>query len=131
MATSTGQRILVVDDEPLVCDSVRRMLAIDGHQVEMATTGEAALALVNRDKFDLIIADYELPRMNGDKLGATIKAVYPSLPVALITAYAESLQLGAQLVGVDLVISKPLDLQVLRQAVSKLVAGKGCSDANG
>jgi len=87
-----GRRILVVDDEPLVCDSIRRMLAVDGYQVETATSGEAALALLGKDKFDVIITDYELPLMNGDELAAAIKALDPNLPIALITAYAESLQ---------------------------------------
>lgn len=112
---------MVVDDEPLVCDSIRRMLAIDGHQVEMATSGEAALALFGKNKFALILTDYELPLMNGDKLAVAIKALDPNQPIALITAYAESLQsAGALLAGVDLVIGKPFDLQELRQAVTKL-----------
>src|SRR6516165_457713 len=90
MATSKGLRILVVDDEPLVCDSVRRMLAIDDHRVEMATSAEAAFALSEKEIFDLVITDYKLPVMNGDKLAAAIKARQPNLPIALITAYAES-----------------------------------------
>jgi CheY-like chemotaxis protein len=128
MATegNAGRRILVVDDEPLVCDSIRRMLAVDGHQVETATSGEAALALFGKDTFALIITDYELPLMNGDKLAVAIKALAPNLPIALITAYAESLQsAGALLAGVDLVISKPFDLQELRQAVTNLLAKQG------
>ena len=121
MATSTGQRILVVDDEPLVCDSIRRMLAIDGHRVEMATSAEAAFALSEKEIFDLVITDYKLPVMNGDKLAAAIKARQPNLPIALITAYAESLQsAGAPLPGVDAVISKPFDLHALRETVARL-----------
>lgn len=130
MATSgkAGWRILVVDDEPLVCDSIRRMLALDGHQVEMASNGEAALALFGKGRFGLIITDYELPLMNGDELAVAIKALDPNQPIALITAYAEALQsTGAALAGVDLVISKPFDLQELRQAVNRLLTSKGSS----
>ena len=127
MATSsiTTQRILVVDDEPLVCESIRRMLAVDGHQVETATSGEAALALFGKDRFDLIIVDYELPLMNGDKVAVAIKALDPNQPIVLITAYAEALQSAATpLPDVDLVISKPFDSQELRQAVTRLLTNK-------
>jgi DNA-binding NarL/FixJ family response regulator len=51
----SARRILVVDDDPLVCDSIRRMLAVDGHVVETASSGEAALELFQKAKFDLII----------------------------------------------------------------------------
>lgn len=123
METSSiaGLRILVVDDEPLVCDSIRRMLAVDGHQTEMTTSGEAALALYEDHKFDLVIADYELPTMKGNELAAAIKALDPNQPIALMTAYAESLQSsGTSLAGVDLVISKPFDFKDLRHAVGRL-----------
>jgi CheY-like chemotaxis protein len=124
MATSGGltRRILVVDDEPLVCDSVRRMLAVDGHQVETVATGEAALTLFQKDSFDLIIVDYEMPGMNGDELAAAIKALNPNQPILMITAYPETLaSSGNPLVGVELLLSKPFDLQELRDAVSKLL----------
>jgi CheY-like chemotaxis protein len=58
-------RILVVDDDPVVCDAVRRMLAFDGHQVEVATSGEQALALFEVGKFDLILTDHEMGRKTG------------------------------------------------------------------
>ena len=127
MATSglTTGRILVVDDEPMVCDSIRRMLVVEGHQVETAASGEAALALFGKNRFDLVIVDYELPLMNGDKVAVAIKALDPNQPIALITAYAEALQSAATpLPGVDLVISKPFDSQELRQAVTRLLTNK-------
>ena len=116
---------MVVDDEPMVCDSIRRMLVVEGHQVETAASGEAALALFGKNRFDLVIVDYELPLMNGDKVAVAIKALDPNQPIALITAYAEALQSAATpLPGVDLVISKPFDLQELRQAVTRLLTNK-------
>ena len=121
----TSQRILVVDDEPMVCDSVRMMLVGDGHEVETAGSGEAALAIFEERRFDLVIVDYELPLMNGDKVAVAIKALDPNQPIVLITAYAEALQSAATpLPGVDLVISKPFDSQELRQAVIRLLTDK-------
>ena len=55
-----AQRILVVDDEPFVCESVKLMLAHDGHAVETAGGGREALAKYAPDRFDLVITDYNM-----------------------------------------------------------------------
>jgi len=93
------KRILVVDDEPVVCDSVRRMLAAEGHAVETALSGKAALDLFQKGRFDLIMADYEMPGMNGDELAATIKALDRKQPVAMITAYPDWLHRASRWSG--------------------------------
>jgi CheY-like chemotaxis protein len=120
------KKILVVDDEPFVCDAVKMMLVFDGHDVQTANSGKEALALLDKEKFDLIITDFAMPIMKGDELAATIKARTPGQPVIMITAYAEMLQSsGNPLTGVDEVISKPFLLENLREALAKVVAGKG------
>src|SRR6266851_680654 len=102
------RRILVVDDEPLVCAAVKMMLAFDGHVVETASNGKEALERFEKGKFDLIITDFKMPNMQGDELAAAIKARDPKQPVVMITAYAEMLQAsGNRLTGVDFLISKP------------------------
>jgi len=115
------RRILVVDDEPLVCDAVRMMLEFDGHVVETARSPKDALAMLDKGKFDLVITDFEMPVMKGDELAAAIKARDPKQPVILITAYAEMLQAsGNPLKGIDLMISKPFLLKNLREAIAKV-----------
>ena len=59
------RRVLVVDDDPLVADSIRRMLQFDGHQVQIAGSAAEALQLFSAHSFDLVLLDYEMPRMNG------------------------------------------------------------------
>ncbi len=114
------RRILVVDDEPLVCDAVKMMLNFDGHVVETVGSAKEALALLERSKFDLVITDFQMPGMRGDELAAAIKARDPKHPVVMITAYAEMLQAsGNPLTGVDFVISKPFLLENLREAIAK------------
>jgi CheY-like chemotaxis protein len=116
-----SRRILVVDDEPLVCDAVKLMLDFDGHVVESAANGMEALAMLEKGKFDLVITDFEMPVMKGDALAAAIKARDPKQPVVLITAYAEVLKASANpLAGVDFLISKPFLLQNLREAIAKV-----------
>jgi CheY-like chemotaxis protein len=114
------RRILVVDDEPYVCDAVRMMLAFDGHQVETASCGKDALALFGKGKYDVVITDYAMPAMKGDELAASIKALSPGQPVVLITAYAEMLRSSENpLKGVDFIVSKPFLLENLREAIEK------------
>jgi|SRR5436190_22689988 len=120
-----SKKILVVDDEPFVCDAVKMMLVFDGHDVQTANSGKEALELVNKEKFDLIITDFAMPQMKGDELATLIKARTPGQPVIMITAYAEMLQSsGNPLAGVDEIISKPFLLDDLREALAKVVAGK-------
>ena len=122
------RRILVVDDEPLVCDAVKLMLDFDGHDVATAGSGKEALVKLEQSKFDLVITDYEMPGMKGDELAAAIKTRDTRQPVVMITAYAELLQSsGNPLTGVDWLISKPFLLENLREAIAKVtpVAAKG------
>jgi len=79
------RRVLVVDDDPLVADSIRRMLVFQGYRVETASSGDEALALFSQSGFDLTVLDYEMPRMKGDQLAAAIKNLVPSQPVIMFT----------------------------------------------
>jgi CheY-like chemotaxis protein len=127
------RHILVVDDEPLVCDAVKMMLEFDGHAVETVGTAKEALAILEENKFDLVITDFEMPVMKGDELAAAIKARDPKQPVVMITAYAEMLEAsGNPLSGVDFMISKPFLLENLREAIAKVtpLAARGRAEAN-
>lgn len=124
-AVPAQRRILVVDDEPFVCDAVKMMLTFDGHEVETASNGKEALSMFENGKYDLVITDFAMPNMKGDELAAAIKAKSPDQPVVMITAYAEMLESsGNPLTGVDFVISKPFLLDNLREAITKVTSPK-------
>ena len=119
------RRVLVVDDEPFVCDAVKMMLNFDGHIVETAHNGKDALAMLEKANFDVVITDFSMPVMKGDELAARIKARSPEQPVVMITAYAEVLKSsGNPLKGVDFVISKPFLLENLREAIARVAPPK-------
>ena len=127
------RHILVVDDEPLICDAVKMMLDFDGHLVKTASSGKEALVAFDKEQFDLVITDFEMPAMKGDELAAAIKARAPKQPVVMITAYSEMLQAsGNRLAGVDLVIGKPFLLENLREAIAKVtpVAARSGAETN-
>ena len=117
-------RILVVDDEPAVCDAIKMMLQFDGHEVQTANGSKEALSLLEQGKFDLITVDYAMQGMQGDELAAVIKQRLPHQPIIMISAYAEMLKSsGNPLTGVDFIISKPFLLADLREAVARVSPG--------
>ncbi len=119
-----ARRILVVDDEPAVCDAIKMMLKFDGHEVRTANGSKEALSLLEQDTFDLVTVDYALVGMKGDELAAVIKQRLPHQPIIMITAYAEMLKSASDpLTGVDRIISKPFLLEDLRQAIAGVLAG--------
>jgi CheY-like chemotaxis protein len=112
------KRILVVDDEPLVCLSLKMLLGTEGHRVVTANSAEEAWAILCGGGFDLVIADYAMPRINGDQLAVRIKARWPRQPVILVTVYAEMLaSTPGQAACAEAFISKPFRMDELRQAV--------------
>ncbi len=123
MATqgNTERRVLVVDDEPSVADSISQILALDNYKVEVANSAQEALNAFKKARFDLIIVDYKMPEMKGDKLAATIKSLAPQQPILMITAYGEALRFAGNFpLGVDLIVNKPFALEELRDAVRRL-----------
>ncbi|HWX20724.1 MAG TPA: response regulator [Candidatus Binatia bacterium] len=117
----SGRRVLVVDDDELVCSTLTRILALDGHASEVVSGGSKALAALELGTFDLVITDYEMPNMKGDQLAAEIRARLPTQPIVILTAYREKLKSSGRPVAADLVLGKPFDLLEFRQAINKLL----------
>ena len=117
--------ILVVDDEPLVCETVRMVLQLDGHVVESATSGAQALALFEPGKFDIVITDFFMPAMAGDTLAAEIKVRAPAQRVLMLTAYPEKFQRDRVLTVIDILIGKPFEIGALRDAINTCLSAQG------
>src|SRR6185369_12031338 len=113
----TAQRILVVDDQPFVCESVKMLLAYDGHAVETASGGKEALAKYDPGKFDLVITDYSMEGMKGDQLADAIKHLAPDKPIILLTAFPPEVKPAS----IDLVLTKPFYFDSLRAALSEVL----------
>ena len=123
ITTSAVWRVLLVDDDPLVSDSIRRMLEFDQRQVQSVGSGAEALALSERESFDLVVLDYLMPAMKGDVLARSLKERHPDLPIIMITADAEKMDPSTERpTGVDLVMGKPFRFDALREAVNKVLA---------
>lgn len=117
-----GWKVLIVDNEPEVCDVVKMMLEYEGHSAHTAGNGREALALFEQQSFDLVITDYFMSEMKGDKLAVAIKQLQPHLPVLMLTSHVDLLRTTRNpLEGVDYLISKPLLLEELRSAIAKVL----------
>ncbi len=82
------KRILVVDDEPRISNSLEMILSERNYDVTKASSGKEAIDLINRDEFDLVIADLILPGMTGLELLKNVKKSHPQLPVFIVTTFA-------------------------------------------
>ena len=100
--------ILVVDDEETLRDILYKILTKEGYQVESAENGEEALEKLRDNKYDLMISDIKMPRLNGFELLKLVRKDYPSMGVIMMTAYGDSFTIkDALLLGADEYITKP------------------------
>jgi len=118
--TGKQRHILVVDDEPIVRQTVQMLLEDDGFIVEEAESGPQALAMFEPGKFDMVFTDFCMPEMRGDQLAAAIKQRSPRQAVVMITAFPEKLPCSdVPLGGVDSFICKPFEVDALRTAIDR------------
>jgi DNA-binding NtrC family response regulator len=81
-------RILVVDDEDSMCQYLSILLQKEGYEVQTVNSGAAALKLIESSPVDVVMTDIQMPRMDGIQLLKGIKALDPTTPVIIMTAYA-------------------------------------------
>jgi signal transduction histidine kinase len=110
--------VLVVDDQPSICQLLSSSLRHDSHTVELAADGREGLEKFRAGHFDVVITDRVMPRMNGEQLASKIKAISPHQPVILLTGCMEDIALPEH---VDLLIRKPTSMHDIRQAIHKVV----------
>jgi heterodisulfide reductase subunit A len=114
-------RILVVDDELIVRESLRDTLSEEGFQVEAADSGPRAVEMLAAESFHLMLTDIKMPGMDGVELLKAARAAHPDLSVLMMTAYAtvetavEAMKIGA----LDYLV-KPFDPDVLIPMVVKV-----------
>ncbi len=121
MAMPSNRRILLVDDDPLICKGLKFNLEQAGYQVSTAGSAHTALELAGRIPFDLAILDIGLPDDNGLDLCQNIKQ-QQNLPVIFLTARRRELDeiIGLEIGGDDY-ITKPFSIDVLLAHVRALL----------
>ena len=115
-------RILVVDDEPSIVDSVSTVLRYEGYEVREATTGRRALALVQEESFGLVVLDVMLPDLDGFEVTRRMREDGIEVPVLFLTARGdvEDLVAGLGLGGDDYVIKPFLLAEIVARTKALL-----------
>ena len=81
-------RIICVDDEPVILDSFRKILVLDGYSVDTVETGKEALGLIQNRSYDFLFTDLKMPEMDGVEVTKSVKHLRPDIDVVIITGYA-------------------------------------------
>lgn len=119
----TPVSILVIDDEKDVREIICDTLVEAGHQVRQASDGEAALALLESERFDLLVIDFAMPGMNGADLAAAARKMRPDQKILFVTGYSET-RLIETAAGDAPVLRKPFRSAELSAAVARALAGR-------
>jgi CheY-like chemotaxis protein len=114
-----GRQVLVVDDEVFVRFMVADLLEHAGCSVEEAEDGEQALGtLDSHQRFDLLVTDIRMPRLDGWSLAERARAIRPELPVLYVTGHSD---VEARPVRGSIVLAKPFDPDQLMKAAARLL----------
>ena len=122
-AAMPSRRLLLIDDDPEVRQTLASLLRELGHTVAEAEGGSEGLAQLRGTSVDMVLTDLGMPEMTGWEVARQIRAGYPRLPIVLLTGWGEQAgaEVGTQNV-VDRVLSKPVRLVDLTQAIQELTA---------
>jgi DNA-binding response OmpR family regulator len=120
---SAKHNVLVVDDEPIVCHSLRRILSKQSCVVDEAFDVDSAMQKMKLNKFDLIFLDLKMPKRSGMEVLQSIKKNYPNTPVIMITGYA-SIETAVEATknGAFQFIPKPFTPDELKEAALEALA---------
>jgi CheY-like chemotaxis protein len=116
-------RVLCVDDDEMVLEGMKDFLVYFGHWVGMASGGKRAIemfhaAVLNREPYDVVITDMNMPQVNGYATAQAIKAESPNVPVILITGAGNTTKDDGPLSAcVDIVLPKPIRMQELNDVL--------------
>jgi len=113
-----GKRILLVDDERAVRDTIRQLLLHDEHTVIEANNGAEALRLFAQDRFDVVLTDCFMPFLKGTELATRIRQLSPGQAILMITGYGIK---PGPYNPVDAVLRKPFDIGELRSALAEVL----------
>lgn len=124
---SSGEsiRMIIVDDEPIICEGLRR--TIDWSQlgvevVDVAYDGEQALQLVQAEQVDLVLSDIRMDGMDGLELAEQLKELHPEINCIMISGYEDfEYARRAMRLGVSDYLLKPVDIEELKTVVSRVI----------
>jgi CheY-like chemotaxis protein len=115
------QRVLIIDDDASVRESMRKVLNGAGYQVTTAADGEEAVTRFVPEQIDLVLLDLNLPFRSGWDVFERLTAQRPTIPLIIITGLPNQYQ-TALAAGVDALMEKPIDAPALLRTMDELLA---------
>lgn len=115
-------RVLWVDDEEMIRNTGKDLLETLKHNTDIAASGEEALSLLRKNKYDLMITDIGMPNMSGWQLAERIKGNYPEMKVAVVTGWGSDVSHEEkEKYGVGYVLGKPINMGQLKHMVGEVM----------
>ncbi|MBI5187519.1 MAG: response regulator [Nitrospirae bacterium] len=112
-------KILIADDESVICDLIKLFLEGKGFQVSVASSGKEAIRLFNSERPNIMILDIGLPDMDGLELLSKVKTASPDTKVIVTTGYSNTeIQQKAFSLGASNYLTKPFDIHDLLRIAS-------------
>ena len=123
-----AKKVLVVDDEKLIVKGIRSSLEQDGMEVTCAYDGEEALRLAQENKFDMILLDIMLPKMDGFEVCQAIRE-FSNMPIVMLTAKGDDMDkiLGLEY-GADDYITKPFNILEVKARIKAIMRRTAASE---
>ncbi len=117
-----GMKIVLIDDDEWIRDSLSLFFEGEGSHLLALETAEEAIEILKRQDYDIIIADYRLPGMDGLEFLKRIQETHPHAMKILITAYKdEKVVSEAMRIGIQDFIEKPFTTKIIEESLSRLI----------
>ncbi|MGB9597337.1 MAG: sigma-54-dependent transcriptional regulator, partial [Candidatus Poribacteria bacterium] len=124
-------KILIIDDEPDIRQTLAYVLQDEGYETDLASTGLEGLSYISAKQFDIVITDLMLPDLDGMTIINKAREIRPEIIIVMITAYgSEEKAVEAIRAGADDYIPKPIDGDELLMKLSKSVEMRRLRDEN-
>ncbi len=125
--TITGARIMIVDDEPAICQLLSEVLSADGHNVETVDNADTALERLERQRYSLILLDVQMAGMDGIELYRHMGKIASSLQRRVVFITGDTMTPATQnflRMAKVRCISKPFDTEQLKKEINQILLGK-------
>lgn len=119
---SQQARLLIVDDELVLAETMSDILKLRGFEVELAGNGLEALDKLAARPIDLVITDMNMPKMDGMQLLTQVRKLYPALPVIIISGFSQTDAAAALAEGAVAFLGKPLPAADLLREIQRHLA---------
>lgn|GEM_PF-3581335 len=120
--THQSLNVLLIDDDPRGRDVIAEYLRADGHSVAIASDGAVGFETFCNGDFDIVLTDWAMPGMNGDRLASAVKSHAPNTPVVLLTGFGSVMDPDLDTPkDVDVLLSKPVSVEKVRDALARVI----------